>query len=522
MSEADIVIVGSGAVGSLMAARLGEAGRKVVVLEGGPPRALSDLVSSTVWARRLKWNGPPVRSLGANPIAYNFEAGWGQGGAALHHYAVWLRLHESDFRLASGWGVGRDWPISYDDLRPYYDDVQREVGLSGDAGQEIWRPPGEAYPMPALPVFRQGELLSAGFSRSGLRVAPMPMAINSIEYNGRPPCIQDGWCDAGCPTGALANPITIFHTRMREHGVETRYRAAVTRLIINDRTRRVDAVEYCDERGERRTVNTKLVILAAFSVQTPRILLNSATSRFSTGAANSSGLVGRGITAHGAVAIYGMFDEDTQNYLGRTGGQLISQESYLKDDDRQFKLSKTWRLGPAMKLADLGGIAAARPDLIGNALNTFMSKAATGLVSMSVLSDAIASLENRVELTEERDAYGAPCARLSHEFDGAAQSALQQSVAEGLAIMRETGAKDVWAGAPRTEHIMGGVVMGRDAASSVTNGFGQCHDIENLFVAGPSLFPSAGAVNPTFTASALAARSAAYIASEWSGLERAS
>src|SRR5450432_142107 len=252
MPATDVIVIGSGATGSLVAARLGTAGRKVVVLEAGPPRELNQLYSSTVWSRRLKWHGPPVRVEGANPVAYPFEAGFGRGGSALHHYACWFRLHREDFRTATLYGKGLDWPIDYDDLRPYYDALQSEIGVSGDAEQEIWRPPADPYPMPPQPVFRQGEIIAAGFKRLGSRVAPLPMAINSVAYHGRPACIQDGWCDAGCPTGALANPIAIFGETLARVGVETRYHATAARLITNASGRRVTSVEYFDRKGIRR------------------------------------------------------------------------------------------------------------------------------------------------------------------------------------------------------------------------------------------------------------------------------
>ena len=511
MNSADVVVIGSGATGSLLAARLGAAGRKVVVLEAGPPRELNELYSSTIWSRRLKWQGAPVRAGGANPVPHAFEAGFGRGGSALHHYACWFRLHREDFRTATLYGKGLDWPIDYDDLRPYYDALQSEIGVSGDAVQEIWRPPGAPYPMPPQPVFRQGEIIAEGFKRSGGRVAPLPMAINSIQYHGRPACIQDGWCDAGCPTGALANPITIFGAALQRAGVEMRYHSAAARLLTNASGQRVRFVEYVDDNGIRRRIGANLVVIAAFAVQTPRLLLNSANERHPQGLANSSGLVGHYFMSHGAVNLYGMFGEQTDNYLGRSGGQLFSQDSYRKDARAGDVGGYTWRIGSALKLADLGGIANTRVDLFGPALKDFINKAAVHLGTMSALTDNLPSRENRVDLTSEKDRHGIPLAKVTHTLGPDATRSLQAAVAEGRNILAAAGAQEVWSAPIRTEHLMGGTVMGHDAAKSVTNGFGQTHDVENLYIAGPGLFPTSGAVNPTFTASALAARAADYI-----------
>lgn len=218
MDAVDAVIVGSGASGSLLAAKLSQAGKRVVVLEAGPARTTQDMISSQIWARRLKWSRPPSETLGADPIAVTFGSGWGAGGAAVHHYAVWLRRHQDDFDMFSRFGVGLDWPISYDELRPYYDRIQREVGISGDAEAEVWRPPGEPYPMPPLKLFGQAMLISKGFSELGLRASPLPMGINSVPYNGRPACLYDGWCDAGCPILALANPLALYLPQAQQAG----------------------------------------------------------------------------------------------------------------------------------------------------------------------------------------------------------------------------------------------------------------------------------------------------------------
>lgn len=124
MDKVDVLIVGSGAAGSLAAAKLAKAGKKVLILEGGPERALSDLYSSQIWSRKLKWAGPPTETVGKEPLSVNFGNGWGSGGSAMHHYAVWLRLHAADFEMKTRFGRGLDWPLQYDELRPFYDRIQ--------------------------------------------------------------------------------------------------------------------------------------------------------------------------------------------------------------------------------------------------------------------------------------------------------------------------------------------------------------------------------------------------------------
>src|SRR5437016_73072 len=176
-NKVDVVIVGSGAAGSLLAARLSQAGKKVMILEAGPKRGMADLVSSQIWARRLKWAGPAVETGGPDPLSAGFGSGWGTGGSAVHHYACWLRLHPEDFEMKSRFGQGLDWPLSYDQLRPFYDQIQTQVGVSGDAEKEIWRPEGAPYPMPPLRSFNQGKVIARGFEKLGLSTAPLPMAI---------------------------------------------------------------------------------------------------------------------------------------------------------------------------------------------------------------------------------------------------------------------------------------------------------------------------------------------------------
>ncbi len=515
----DVVIVGAGAAGNLFAAVLAKAGKSVVVLEPGPAWQTSDLYSSLIWSRRLRWGGPPVESAGGNPFGVGFNGGWGTGGAALHHYGTWPRLLPADFTMRSDYGKGLDWPISYDELRPFYDRIQEEVGVSGDAKAEVWRPQGAPYPLPPLAQFAQARLLASGFEKLGMKTAPSPMAILSQDYKGRSACIYDGWCDAGCPTGALANPLVTYHPIARKHGARFVNGAHVTRLIKDKNASRVDGVEYYDSAGERREARGDLVILAASTVSNPAILLNSRTDGWDSGAGNSSGLVGRYFMTHSITSIYGFFDsEETENYLGVSGAQRTNQDHYGKTSLGGGAFgSLQWQLAPAMKPNDLLGVAMGRADLFGKPLAAFMDRAVHHLAVMFGFGEGLPLAENRVELSARDGPGGTRAARVVHTFAPESVKLWEKASQLGLKIVTAAGAAEPWSNPMASAHMMGGTIMGKDPARSVTDSFGRCHDIDNLVVAGPGLYPTGGAMNPNFTNHALSLRAAEHLLGNWPG-----
>src|SRR5215831_3442418 len=313
--KVDVVIVGAGASGSVYAAVLAKAGKKVVVLEQGPDWQLTDLISSDLWGRRIKPASGPFLLEGKNSYGYVYQAGWGVGGAALHYFANFPRLLPNDFKMKSEHNRAHDWPIAYEHVAPYYDKVADDVGVSGDANaEEIWRPAGKPYPMPPMKTFRNGEVWRKGFEAVGIRMVPNPVGMNSTAFKGRPACIYDGWCHVGCPTGALANPLVTYLGDARKAGAEVRPRSTVTRVLTNAEGSRVTGVEYYDEKKERQVQEASVVVLAAWAAQNPRIMLNSATDKHPNGLANASGLVGKYMMAHFNSGTWALFDEDVQNH----------------------------------------------------------------------------------------------------------------------------------------------------------------------------------------------------------------
>ena len=519
--KVEVLVVGSGIAGSTMAAQLAEAGLEVLTLEAGPARRVEDMFSSQMWARRLKWGGPPVVSEGDLVGGLYFGMGWGTGGAGAHWYGHWYRLHENDFKVRSLYGKGLDWPIEYEELRPYYDRAQRYFGVSGDRDQDDWSPPGEPYPMPALPRTAQSAAIKKGFDAIGLRLVPNALAINSISYDGRSSCLYDGWCDAGCPIGALAHPLVLQWPKAQAAGARLVNQAYVTKVTTDQSGNRATGVEYLDAQGGLNVQPADIVIVACHTISNSRLLLLSANGAHPSGLANGSGMLGRHFMSHASMIIYGMFHSETEPYRGTTGGNGFCQDGYdSKEPIAGAFGSRTWLAGQAVKPNGLLGMAMARPELYGEDLDIFLRKAAKHFGNMTVMCEETSVSENRVELdSDQNDAFGLPVAKVINKLPNENAERLEHAKEEGLKIFHAAGTSEVWSGARVPMHVVGGTLMGSDPSNSVTNGYGQTHEIDNLFVAGASFFPTCGAVNPTATLAALVFRTADYIRDNLSTLK---
>jgi choline dehydrogenase-like flavoprotein len=514
--KVDVVIVGAGASGSVFANVLAKAGKKVVLLDNGPDWQLSDLISSDIWGRRIKPAGPPVLLEGKNPFGYVSQAGWGVGGAALHYFANFPRYLPTDFKIKSEHNRAHDWPIAYEDVAPFYDKVAEQIGVSGDAkAEEKWRPAGKPYPMPPMKTFPNGEVWLKAAEANGIHFVPNPVGMNSTEFKGRSACIYDGWCHVGCPIGALANPVVTYLGEARKAGAEVRALSTVTRVLTNQDGSRVTGVEYYDAKKEKQVQEASVVILAAWSAQNPRLLLNSATDKHPNGLANKNQLVGKFMMTHHIAGTWALFDEDIQPHMGTVAAQFLSYDRYNKTSYPGAFGSTFIVAGAAMKTNDF---AQARGDLFGAELQTFMKRAARGITRITMFGEDLPQLENRVELTDQKDEFGMPLARLIHSFNDDALALWNANFDQGMKIAKATNAKESWPGKGPvipTSHLHGGAIMGTSAENSVTNSYGQTHEIQNLWMAGPCIFPSEGASNPTYTIFSVSLRGAEHLAQNW-------
>ena len=400
--KVDAVIVGAGASGSVFAAVLAKAGKKVVVMDNGPDWQTSDLISSDIWGRRIKPAGAPFILEGKHPVSMGAQGGWGVGGAALHYFANFPRLLPNDFRIKSEHNRAHDWPISYEEVAPFYDKVAQDIGVSGDAkAEELWRPKGHPYPMPPMKSFRNGQVWLKGFEANGIRVVPAAVGMNSTAFKGRAACIYDGWCHVGCPIGALANPLVTFLADARKAGAEVRAWSTVTRVLTDASGNKVTGVEYYDRNHDKQFQPASVVVLAAWAAQNPRLLLNSATDKHDKGLANRNGLVGKYIMTHFASGTNAMFDEDVENHMGTLGAQYMSYERYGKTAHKGALGSTFIVAGSSIKVSGLGGLANTRPELFGADLHAFLRRATKNLARMNAFGQHAPPRHARVHVGDK-------------------------------------------------------------------------------------------------------------------------
>ena len=436
------------------------------------------------------------------------KAGVGVGGGTLVWLGVAPRFHPADFRTCSTEGVGSDWPIGYDDLRPHYETVEREFGVAGDCGP--FAPEAYALPMPAHRLNWHAQVLARGARKLGAHPFAPPIAINSVPYDGRPACVYCGWCGSGCPSGAKATASATYLARAERRGTRVLSEAFVHRINYDAARGRVTGVDYLDAQGQEHRVTGRLVVVAGHALETPRLLLLSANNTFRDGLANSSGLVGRYLMSHPTWQVFGTFAEPINGHKGMQMGHLMVQDYYQPDRRRGCArgfVLLSYMMTP-ITYANLSG------SFYGAEFKQFLHEYAH-TAAWWAHAEGLPHQDNTVTLDPEvKDARGLPVARLTYEWgdnDLRLAAAARDKAAE---MMDASGARSVRIGLNYGAHAMGTCRMGRDPESSVVDEFGRAHDVRNLFICDTSVFVTGAGLNPTLTAMAVASRAAGQIA-DW-------
>jgi len=505
----DYLIVGVGAAGGVLLQRLARAGFKVVGLEAGPFWDTErDWVSDEAGSHKLYWLDTRIVG-GANPLALGANnSGKGVGGSTVHWAAFTPRFHPSDFQIFTQDGVGADWPISYTDLKPYYELMEMEIGVAGPA----WFPWGDphGYALGPHPMGGVGNVLIKGCTKLGIPVsAGGPVAILSGSRGKRPHCIYRGYCIQGCKVGAKASTLITHVPDALSHGAEIRDLCMAARIHVNDENR-VTGVTYFDREGREHFQAARAVIVSGYSIETPRLLLNSACDRYPSGLANSSDTVGRYLMAQAGNVILGRFQDPIRMYKAPPA-HALTEEFYETDPKRGFARGFAIQTVGPLPIAFAKQMIAARGAWgwgLRRVMMDYNHWAALGL-----LGEILPWPDNRATLAKEKDRFGLPVAHVSFNLRDNDKKLIEYGKNKVMEVMYAAGAEEVVQEA-RYAHLVGAARMGRNPAASVTDGYGRTHDVANLFVCDGSLLPTQGSANPGLTIMALAARTADYLISQ--------
>ncbi|HEX6308704.1 MAG TPA: GMC family oxidoreductase [Longimicrobiales bacterium] len=530
----DFVIVGSGSAGGILAKELASAGHSVVVLEQGPWRRAQDFRHDELenWFYNAllpsMQDHPQTFRRSADeqaqvaqfqpPVLYSA----GVGGSSVHFTANFWRFRPVDFRERSllgpiaGTGFA-DWPITYEELEPYYTRVDWEIGVSGEPGPND-PPRSRPYPLPPMPVKSSGALLEAGASRLGLHAQPAPLAILSQPFNGRNACVHCGWCMGyGCEMDAKSSTLAAMVPHAVATGnCEIRPQSTVLR-VETDGSGRATGVVYADVDGAERRQTARAVILAANGAETPRLLLLSATPQFPDGLANSSGLVGKYMMWNAHADAFAYFEHPLNEYKSVQVTRIV-HDFYDSDPARGFYggggLDGRLFTGPL--LFSLIGLPPDEPQW-GQQYKDRLREYYTHTMEVACAGTSLPLESNTITLDPDvKDALGRPAMRVTyrdHPDDLKNITFLQERARE---IMEAAGARRVWT-PPVSEstigaHLLGTCRMGDDPRTSVVDRYHRSHDVPNLFICDGSSFVSSGRGQPTMTIMALAFRAAEHIA----------
>ncbi len=523
--ETGVLVVGAGPAGAVLAHELSTRGIDVVVLESGPRYTEGEKASFR--EKKLAAGSPPGMTLyplpepaidrfhnvGSVHLPLHYERNRAVGGTSLTWLGNSPRMPPQDFRMRSLFGVADDWPITYEELEPYYCKAEWSLGIAGIEDNELSGPRSRPYPMPAIPYSYSDTVLKRATEKLGIEIHHTPQARNSVEWGGRPACQSCATCDI-CPIDAKLT-FDVAHIRAAEatgHCVVVP-NTTVLRIEVNP-LGMADGAVYAGLDKVERKVGARIVVLAAGGIETPRLLLLSRSARFPDGLANSSGLVGRYLVNHPIVNALGRLREPLYPY--RVDFESAESFHYYVTDRRDkvgaflFNFNNSSGMGP--RPHEIAAESESWGDTLAGEVRATFGTYASLTAGFEQLPSGDSFLSLDPELT---DYFGLAVPRINYNLGPYEERTIREAHAALSKILEAAGARDIyqnphlwWAG-----HHMGTTRMGTDPSKSVVDPELRCHDVPNLYLASSSVYVTGGAANPTLTIVALAIRAAERIAS---------
>ena len=524
--ESDVCIIGSGITAAMVAEKLAEAtSARIVVVEAGSDAAA--LESRPAQRRRFvdyNENPWPDDHVDGHAAAGIQSRSMQVGGQAMHWGGVTPRFSPEDFRVRSLYGVGDDWPITYDDLEPFYVEAERRLGVAGEAGPPALDPRSAPYPMPPLPLSWNLTLLKAWAEQSGTPFWSQPSAKNSVAYAGRPECCRNDTCSPICPIGAKYSPDFTWRALLAAGRIELIPRTLVRKLIVADGSERIDhaIATSRDEPDTPVEFRARVFVLAAGYVWSPHLLLLSASARHPDGLANRSGLVGRYMTGHRSVSAYARVP--MKLYPGMNVQHSLVSKRFM----RPGRLDRYVRHDLRVWESTFGGEPRLRGEdgrlMLGDEiLADWRARTEQGSARLRAYYDVLPHRDSGITLdASRRNTWNDPLPRIVFRDSDASASLRAHTEASIRGVFKgmvQAGGGTLLAVRPGDfqDHPVGGCRMGADPATSVVDGHGRTHEHENLFVVGAPSCVTGSCANGTLTFCALSLQAAAAIAGEFAG-----
>jgi choline dehydrogenase-like flavoprotein len=529
--DVDFVVVGSGAAGGVVAKVLSTAGFRVVVLEQGPWRTERDFPHDEIKVFQqqfftIDWNKQPTTFRKDESTKANRQPalvyGRGVGGTTVHFSGNYWRFKQIDFHEVStkgaleGTGLA-DWPISYEELEPYYTKVDWEIGVAGGPGP--FDPPrSRPYPVPPHHPKSQGVLIERGARKLGWTAFPAPMAILSRDYEGRSACIQCGFClGFGCEVRAKSSSlVTVIPRAIATGRCEVRPNSYVRKIEVSPQGR-VTGVKYFDAAKKEVFQRAKAVVVCANGAETPKLLLNSKSNAFPNGLANSSGIVGNYLMYNGGGFAMGQFEHEINGFKGLVASRIVWD---LYELDPKLGLAGgggfDFRFDQTPINFAFGGLPPGSPTW-GKEFKRQLAHAFNRTLLAYGHTTSLPVITNSVSLDPDvKDAWGVPAMRLTYQ-DHAQDLRLYKYFADkSQELLDAAGATRSWQFPVQSQqfgfHLLGTCRMGNDPKTSVVDKYHRAHDVRNLFIVDGSSFVTSGRGQPTMTIQALAFRAGEHIA----------